>query len=349
MDFLLSVEERHTFFTAKRSGLLAAAGIGVLAAIGLAYYSGYLGSVPAERPSDSTIVTQNIAAPQLQLFYAATTARLRDQPTVSGSNVIDKLGRGEEANGAVVAGTAEGEYWLKLSDGSGFVNLVNLAASPAPLLQKTFDQKIIVLPNAARLLKAPTRGVDVIARLTQGTPVTASGITRNGYLEIIRKTGGVGYIADGSQIIADAQKPDLPPAIAIKIDSNGCAAGAEIEGLFKQIQNRQAAGLRRIEDAKYTDDDARDAAIARYRQRTESKSVIIPIARSFRGLTVSGLGIHPETQSVYFAEPPEQVRQVFRAAGYRVGRDGKLPSREIYASIDAGNSKFGKTDMGCGV
>ena len=334
----------------NRPRLLAGAALAVAAACGLIYYFGYVRGVPVGKSSEVPSAVSNRAdAPQLKLFYAATTARLRDAPNIAGSNVIGKLTRGSEANGAVVPGAADGEYWLKLADGSGFVSLVNLTELQVPALQKAFNQKIIVLTGAATLLASAQRGAPILARLPKNTAITASGITANGYLEVIRKQGGVGYIAGGAQIVAAAQKPDLPPAIAIKIDSNGCAVGAEIDGLFKQMQNRQVAGLRRVEDAKYTDDDAREAAIARYRQRNEGKSVLVPIARSFRGLTVTGLGIHPESQSVYFAEPPEQVRQAFRTAGYRVGRDGKLPSREIYASIDAGNSNLGKTDMGCGV
>jgi hypothetical protein len=110
--------------------------------------------------------------------------------------------------------------------------------------------------------------------------------------------------------------------------------------------------LKAVEDAKYPDDDARDAAIAKYRQRTEGKSVVIPLERSFHTLTVTGLAQHYESQSVYFADPPEKVRKVFRSIGYRVGKDGKLPSGEIYAGIDPapkGNASYGKTDLGCGV
>ncbi len=331
--------------------LWAGLGLAVTAVFGLIFYFGFMRDDHAGRRSDVTAAAapQNVAVPEVKLFYAATGARLRDQPTITGSNVIGKLRRGDEAGGSVVAGTAEGELWLKLANGGGFVNLVNLTETPAPPLQKKFDQKILILPSAAKLLNAPARGAEVRGQLSKGSAVTASGITGNGYLEIILKNGGVGFIAGGAQIIAELDKPELPPAIAIKIDSNGCVSGPEIDALFKQIQNRQAAGLRRVEEAKYTNDDIRDAAITRYRQRTEGKSVIIPINRSFRGLTVTGIGVHPESQSVYFSESPEQARQVFRGAGYRVGRDGKLPSREIYASIDASNSKLGKTDMGCGV
>ncbi len=331
--------------------LLAGLAIIAIAGLGSAYYFGFMRTGPADAGAGTAVsaVTQDIIAPEVKQFYAATQARLRDRPTITDSSVTGKLLRGDAVSGVIVNGASAGELWLKLAEDKGFVNLVNLTETPAPALQKKFGQKIIELPGAAKLLKSPARNGEITERLRQGTSVTVSGITDNGYLEVIRKTGGVGYIAGGVEIIADLEKPDLPPAIAIKIDANGCAAGPEIDAVFKQIQNRQAAGLRAVEEAKYPNDDARDAAIARYRQRNEGKTVTVPLNRSFRGLTVTGVGVHPESQSVYFSETPEQVRQVFRGAGYRVGRDGKLPSREIYASIDAGNSRLGKTDMGCGV
>jgi hypothetical protein len=287
--------------------------------------------------------------PQPVTLYAATNVRLRDRPSLFESNIVGRQQRGDAVSGIVTNGTAGEESWIDLGRGRGFINLVNLRVSPPPKLQQRFGEKRIKLPGKASLLDEPGVNGSVLARLPQGRAVNLAGITDNGYLEILLEQGGTGYIADGAGIIAATQLPDLPPAIIVKIDGNGCATGPEIDTMFRRITARQATNLRAVEEAKYADDDARDAAIARFRARTEGKSTIIPLNRSFRGLKVTGLGVHPESQSVYFADPPEKVRQVFRSAGYRVGRDGKLPSREIYASIDTGNAKVGQTDMGCGV
>jgi hypothetical protein len=289
---------------------------------------------------------------EVKQFYAVTKARLRDIPAAENSNVIGLLQRGDPVSGSVVAGKAQGQLWLNLSENKGFVNVVNLSENPAPALKTSFGGKVWTLPERANLLGAPSRNSAVLDRLAQGTALSVSGITKNGYAEIIRKTGGVGYLANGEQLLAAKEKPPLARGMTIRIDNNGCAAGPEIDSLFRQIQYRQAAGLKAVEDAKYPDDDARDAAIVKYRQRTEGKSVVIPLERSFRNLTVTGLAQHYESQSVYFADPPEQVRKVFRSMGYRVGKDGKLPSGEIYAGIDPapkGNASYGKTDLGCGV
>jgi hypothetical protein len=107
-----------------------------------------------------------------------------------------------------------------------------------------------------------------------------------------------------------------------------------------------------VENASYANDDARDAAIDKYFGRNDGKSRLMRLKRSFNGLTVTGIAQHYESQSVYFDDPPEKVRSVFRAQGYKVGKDGKLSSSDIYASIDAAPrtfSGYGKTELGCGV
>ncbi len=338
----------------SRSRLWLSLAVAVTLLSGIGYYLAFIHDAGSSAAKDVVKVAPKAAleVAEVKQFYAATKARLRDSPAAENSNVIALLRRGDPVSGSIVAGTAEGQLWLKLADNKGFVNVVNLSEKPAPVLKASFSGKVFTLPQRAILLSAPSKDSQILDRLAQGSALTASGITRNGYAEIIRQTGGVGYIANGEQLLAALEKPALARAMTIRIDNNGCAAGPEIDSLFRQIQYRQAAGLKAVEDAKYPDDDARDAAIAKYRQRTEGKSVVIPLERSFRTLTVTGLAQHYESQSVYFADPPEQVRKVFRSIGYRVGKDGKLPSGEIYAGIDPapkGNASYGKTDLGCGV
>ncbi len=329
-------------------------GVAVTLLSGIGYYLAFIYDLDGNAAQAVETAMQKAPAEvaEVKQFYAATKARMRDSAAAENGNVIGILRRGDPVSGSIVAGTAEGQLWLKLADNKGFVNVVNLSENPAPALKTSFGGKVFTLPERANLLSTPSKDSPVLDRFSQGLVLTTSGITRNGYAEIIRKTGGVGYIANGEQLLAALKKPALARAMTIRIDNNGCAAGPEIDSLFRQIQLRQAAGLKAVEDAKYPDDDARDAAITKYRQRTEGKSVVIPLERSFRTLTVTGLAQHYELQSVYFADPPEQVRKVFRSIGYRVGKDGKLPSGEIYAGIDPaprGNVSYGQTDLGCGV
>jgi hypothetical protein len=189
-------------------------------------------------------------------------------------------------------------------------------------------------------------------RLGKGLTLTASGITANGYAEIILKKGGVGYIADGATVIAEGKKAAIGPEIAIKIDPNGCAAGSDIQALFDQIFARQAAKRKAIEEADYPNDEARDAALTKFEQGAEGKSEYLKVNRSFKGLSVTGVAQHYESQSVYFADSPEKVRETFKSLGVKVSDDGRIKSDEIYAGIDAtakDAKTYGATDLNCGV
>jgi hypothetical protein len=329
-------------------------GLGGILILGLLYYFIFIND---DRSSDGGTPTAGppqtqITAPKTAELFALTIANIRDKPTMEGSEIIAKLKRGDAVSGHLVAGAAVDEKWLELTDGRGFVSLVNLAATQAPALKTSFGQKTILLAGSADMWNAPSQDAQLLDRLSKGLSVSASGITENDYLEIILKKGGVGYIADGEKIVADAERADIDPPILVKLDNNGCATGPEITALFKQMADANAASLKRVENASYASDDARDAAIDKYFGRNDGKSRLMRLKRSFNGLTVTGIAQHYESQSVYFDDPPEKVRSVFRAQGYKVGKDGKLSSSDIYASIDAAPrtfSGYGKTELGCGV
>ena len=334
-------------------------GAGLLLILAALYYFIFIhddrsdiGGTPVAQP-----VEQKEKQIEIEQLYAATNANIRDKPSVEDGEITGKLKRadavsGQVISGEVVGGVAEADKWLKLEDDKGFVSLINLSKNESPKLATVYGSKNIILAAPVDLWDAPSNEAELLDRLSKGLNITTSGITENGYAEIILKKGGVGYIAGGVKMVEDAAKADLGPPIAIKLDNNGCAAGGEISGLFKAIARRNEAGLKKIEDAKYASDDARDAAIDNYLRKTEGKTIFVPLKRSFQGLKVTGVAQHHESQSVYFAEAPDVVRAKFRSLGYKVGKDGKLPSRDIYASIEAAPrdyARYGKTDLGCGV
>ena len=74
--------------------------------------------------------------------------------------------------------------------------------------------------------------------------------------------------------------------------------------------------------------------------------------RSFEGLSLTGIAQHYESQSLYFADPAAKVMDVFRAKGFKIGRDGQFPSTELYAGIATTRGEgaaYGKSELGCGV
>lgn len=83
--------------------------------------------------------------------------------------------------------------------------------------------------------------------------------------------------------------------------------------------------------------------------------VAVP-SRPWRGLTVTGVGLHYESTSVYFREPVAMVRRVLRQAGVRVAADGSIPmaseeaveSQALRATISDA-SRFGASGVECGV
>ena len=84
----------------------------------------------------------------------------------------------------------------------------------------------------------------------------------------------------------------------------------------------------------------------------EGRSSYEKLQRSYEGLTVTAIGQHYESQSVYFAEPAARVIEVLRAKGYRVGKDGSIPSADLYAGVGAATAegaRYGKSDLTCGV
>lgn len=83
--------------------------------------------------------------------------------------------------------------------------------------------------------------------------------------------------------------------------------------------------------------------------------VAVP-SRPWRGLTVTGVGLHYESTSIYFREPVSIVRRVLRAAGVQIAADGSIPiTREeavefqaLRATADEAR-RFGASRVECGV
>lgn len=83
--------------------------------------------------------------------------------------------------------------------------------------------------------------------------------------------------------------------------------------------------------------------------------VVVP-SRPWRGLTVTGIGLHYESTSVYFGEPVAKVRRVLRGAGVRVEADGSIPIineeavefQVLRATTDEAR-RFGASRVECGI
>ena len=170
------------------------------------------------------------------------------------------------------------------------------------------------------------------------------GLTANDFIEVKLKKGGVGYIADGARIAALANgKP-----IALAFNPNSCSFGPEIDAMFGKIGEKLRANYKALENKEYPNEEARGKALA----SIEGKSSYEKLQRNYEGLTVTAIAQHYESQSVYFAEPASRVIEVLRSKGYKVGKDGSIPSTDLYAGIAATageGARYGKSDLTCGV
>jgi hypothetical protein len=78
----------------------------------------------------------------------------------------------------------------------------------------------------------------------------------------------------------------------------------------------------------------------------------VRLRRSFDGLSLTALGQHYESQSLYFVDPPAKVIAVFRDNGFNIGPDGIFRATELYAAISGTRGEgavYGKTELSCGV
>lgn len=69
------------------------------------------------------------------LKYVTAAANIRNIATAQGGTVVGTLRRGEQVKGTMYQGLVPGTYWFKLSDGRGYVSVVNLGDTdpgPAP-------------------------------------------------------------------------------------------------------------------------------------------------------------------------------------------------------------------------
>jgi hypothetical protein len=289
------------------------------------------------------VKTQETEAKQL---FAVADANIRDRPTAQGSNILGQLLRGTAASGTLINGEDGTSVWLKLSDDKGFVGLVNLSETKPPELAKLLADKKWTADKPLEILSQPDPSGAVVDRIAVGTVLTLYGLTSNDYIEIKLRKGGVGYITDGARILAATPVAGKP--INVSFNASTCNFGGELEAEFERLSKRVRAAYDATEKADYPSDAARDKALA----ALEGKSSYQKLQRSFNGLSITAIGQHYESQSVYFADPPEKVAAVFRASGQKVGKDGRIPSADLIASISASGGEgrsFGKSELGCGV
>ncbi len=330
----------------NRPNWLLIGGAAAIIALLILYYFIFLrddlAADPPVQPAPKTAVTP---AEQVNLF-AVTQANIRDRATTDGTAIIGKAARGEALAGEIITGEDGTTPWLKLADGKGYVATANLSEEERPEIVEPLGDRLWKTDRQMPIFASPDSSSAVLDTASAGLALTLFGLTADDFIEIKLRKGGVGYIADGVRI-AKASEAKGPP-IAIRFNPASCAFGGELEAEFGKLNAKSRAAYRVIDQTEFASDEARDKALIAF----EGKSYFQRLERSFNGLSITGIAQHYESQSLYFADPPDKVIAVFRAAGYKIGRDGQFANTEIYAGIGAtaGEGRtFGKTDLNCGV
>jgi hypothetical protein len=341
-------EETGADMPPERSGpnwLLIGGAAAVLALLAL-YYAIFLHDDVGgrEAPSAPTkVAAKEVVETEL---YAVADANIRDKATTVGTAIVGKLLRGQAAKGERVLGADGVTEWLKLAGDKGYIATSNLSEKVPPAIEKPLGDKIWTTDKAITIYAEPSTAAAPIDTVKVGTPLTLYGLTANDFVEIKLKKGGVGYIADGARIVALALVKGKP--IAISFNPDTCNFGGELEAEFAKLTAKSRAAYNAIDATDFTSDAARDKALIGF----EGKSYYQRLERSFNGLSITGIAQHYESQSVYFADAPDKVLAAFKAAGYKIGRDGQFANIEIFAGIGAtageGRS-YGKSDLSCGV
>ena len=143
----------------------------------------------------------------------------------------------------------------------------------------------------------------------------------------------------GLAVVANAEtaKPKGTP-IALTISNKECFKG---KGTYPYI--RKAIAKRQLAARKGNGDELATFYVA------------VP-SRPWRGLTVTGVGLHYERTSVYFGEPVAQVREVLRAIGVSIADNGSIPiNNEEAVEVQALRTtvgearRFGASEVECGI
>lgn len=292
--------------------------------------------------------TEKIAAKEVveTFYFAVADANIRDKPTTLGTTITGKQIRGTSAPGVIITGVDGTTPWLELAEGKGFIAMSNLSETEPPKIAKPLGDKIWVSDRAMDILAQPNASAPVLDRIAAATPITLFGLTGNDFIEIKLKKGGVGYIAQGARIAALASAKGKP--IAISFNPASCNFSGELGSEFAKLTAKSRAAYLAIDKTDFPTTEARDTALVGF----EGKSYFQRLERSFNGLSITGVAQHYESQSLYFADSPDKVLAVFRAVGFKIGRDGQFANTEIYAGIGATGGQgrsYGKTDLSCGV
>jgi len=130
-----------------------------------------------------------------QTVWVTRTTRLRDNTTADGSQVLSDLTRGERLEGKWVMGSDGETPWLETEwqGRTAYAWGRNLAATELPVLTEPMQGERL-LATGAIVREGPADASEVLDTVSASTEVEPVGGVGNGWVEIARSGGGVGYV-----------------------------------------------------------------------------------------------------------------------------------------------------------
>ena len=136
---------------------------------------------------------------------------------------------------------------------------------------------------------------------------------------------------------AQTAKPKTSP-FELTISNKACFEGASLDVYIQRAIAQRIAAERR----------GRAGEVVSFYERIPS--------RTWRGLTVTGVGLHYERTSIYFREPITTVAATLRRAGVRVDANNRIPivndeavEVQILRATPRSGRAYGASEVNCGV
>ena len=141
-------------------------------------------------------LSNNSARAEMVEVYAIRQAIVRSAPTTS-SPEVGRVQRAERVQGIWVTGLDNSSRWLKIASGTFanyFVGAVNLSAVHPPVAVRIVDQDMSIR-QLSEVRQVPDPSAPVLETLKPRASVHVAVQLESGWMEILRRAGGVGYLS----------------------------------------------------------------------------------------------------------------------------------------------------------
>lgn len=187
--------------------------IGSLVILGLAVLAVVIFLALRQRPVEKAQAAPPVAeVAATETLFVARETRVRSGPTPEGTTVLQTLQRGATVQGRWTTGPNNAP-WLEMEwqGRPAFVWGANLTNMALPALS-TAEARSLATLQSTTMRAQPTETAQSLEAVAAGVTLQTQGLTADGWREVARSGGGVGYVRDAEL---------GPPLVTLKVDSYG--------------------------------------------------------------------------------------------------------------------------------